>query len=68
MMKLVVHQNHVQQHLHAMIDYVYHRINLDVLLGLNVVMVMHSVLIERMKNYVRIGGVIRIMEHFYVKI
>jgi hypothetical protein len=68
MMNLDVHQNHVQQHLHVMIDYGYHRINPDVLHGQNVVMEMHFVRIEQMKNYVRIGGVIRIMEHFYVKI
>ncbi len=68
MMNLVVHQNHVQQHLHVMIVYVYHQINHDVLHGQNVVMEMHFVQIVQMKNYVQIGGVIQIMEHFYVKI
>jgi hypothetical protein len=68
MMNLVVHLNHVQQHLHVMIVYVYHRINQDVLHGQNVVMAMHFVLIVQMKNFVQVGGVILIMEHFYAKI
>jgi hypothetical protein len=36
--------------------------------GMNVVMVMHIVLIVPMKKIVQIGGVIQIMEHFFVKI
>jgi hypothetical protein len=68
MMNLVVHLNHVQQHLHVMIVYVYQLINLDVLHGQNVVMEMHFVQIVQMKNCALIGGVIQIMGHFYVKI
>jgi len=51
-----------------MIYYVYHPINQDVIHGLNVVMVMHFVLVALMKKIVQIGGVILIMEHFFVKI
>jgi hypothetical protein len=51
-----------------MIIYDYHLINLDVILGQNVVMEMHFVLIVPMRNSVHIGGVIQIMAHFFVKI
>lgn len=67
-MNLVVHQNHVRQHLHAMIDYVYRRISLVVIHGLNVVMAMLFVLIVPMKNSAQVGGVIQIMAHFYARI
>lgn len=68
MMNLVVHRNHVQRHLHVMIVYVCLRINRDVMHGRNDVMAMHFVRIGLMNDFVRIGGVIPIMEHFYAKI
>ncbi len=52
----------------AIINYVYHPIDRDVIPGSNVVMVMHFVLIISMNKIVQIGGVIPIMEHFFVKI
>ena len=68
MMNLAVHRNHVQRHLHVMIVYVCLRINRDVIHGRNDVMVMHFVQIDLMNAFVRIGGVIPTMEHFYAKI
>jgi hypothetical protein len=67
-MNSAVRLNHVRRRLLVMIVYVYRRINHGVTRGLNVAMAMHSVQIVRMKGSVRIGGAIRIMERFFVKI
>ena len=49
-----------------MIRYAFHPIGQDVTHGRNAAMEIHFVLTIVMKRIVQIGGVIQIMEHFFV--